>query len=428
MSLLQFFLSGLSGIALFMFAFNLHMAWRNRQVMYLAFALACFGMVIYIPCNVILYQTTSPVNYVNIVQVQMYGTALFFIGLLWYSAYHLHFPSRLPVYVYSAAFGCFIIARHLQPMLMFAEFKEMQEFVLAWGEKIWLPISTSSLLGNLYVLLIFSVYPVATWMSIRQYRRGYRTEALQLLQAVAILFVITLHDALVYSLGLRWLFLAEVGLVLPLALLEMAISENLLHANRLAAEVRQLNAELEQRVKERTAQLESANKELEAFSYSVSHDLRAPLRAMNGFSRILMEDFAAGLSPDAGRFLQKIVDSGNKMESLIEALLGFSQFGRRNLARQAVDIAPLVRAVIETLAPETAGRQIEWVLGDLPPTNADPLLLQQVYANLLGNAVKYSRIREQARIEIGSFSHNRQAVYFVRDNGKGFNMQYADRL
>jgi signal transduction histidine kinase len=196
----------------------------------------------------------------------------------------------------------------------------------------------------------------------------------------------------------------------------------------LAIENARLKSELEHRVHERTAELEAANRELESFSYSVSHDLRAPLRVINGFSKILSDDFAAELSPPAQGFIRKIRDSGTKMGELIEALLAFSRLGRKPLLLQPVDLNALVQSTLETLSLETSNRQVEWVLTDLPPTRADPALLQQVYANLIGNAIKYSRKRDLARIEIGSFEQDGELVYFVRDNGAGFDLRFADRL
>jgi signal transduction histidine kinase len=196
----------------------------------------------------------------------------------------------------------------------------------------------------------------------------------------------------------------------------------------LAIENAYLNRELEQRVKDRTVQLEAANRELEAFSYSVSHDLRAPLRGVNGYVKILEDDFAASFPFEAQNYLEKIKASGNKMGQLIDALLAFSRIGRSPLRKQTLDLNHLVHSVIELLTPEIANRQIKWVLGDLPPAEADPILLHQVYANLLGNAVKYTGKRAQAHIEIGSETQNDALVYFVRDNGAGFDMRYAEKL
>jgi len=199
---------------------------------------------------------------------------------------------------------------------------------------------------------------------------------------------------------------------------------------RLRAEqkLRNLNAELEIRVADRTAQLEAANRELEAFSYTVSHDLRAPLRHINSFTKIIKTDFSANLDPMAHNFLEKVLTAGERMNLLIDDLLDFSRITRRHIRKQETDLGAIVQAVIEALAPETGNRQIEWILPELPPATADPGLIQQVYANLIGNAVKYSRKRDLARIEIGRTEAEGQTVYFVRDNGAGFDMRYADKL
>ena len=194
-------------------------------------------------------------------------------------------------------------------------------------------------------------------------------------------------------------------------------------------EVRSMNAELEKRVAERTAQLEAANRELEAFAYSVSHDLRAPLRAIHGFSRILFEENASELSTNAKHYLEVVRDNALQMGRLIDDLLAFSRLSRQALAKRRLAPADLVRQALQQLNPEMQPR-IEIIVGDLPACQGDPALLKQVFINLLSNAIKYSSRREHARIEIGAqpAADGRTTVYYVRDNGAGFDMRYIHKL
>jgi PAS domain S-box-containing protein len=199
---------------------------------------------------------------------------------------------------------------------------------------------------------------------------------------------------------------------------------------RAEQQIRGLNAELEQRVKDRTAELEAANRELEAFSYSVSHDLRRPLRAIEGFTRILQEDHVASLPAAAQDIFNLVRDNAQEMGQLIEDLLLFSKLSRHPVRRQAVDPAPLVRQCLQELEPEQQGRCVEITVGALPVCRAEPSLLRQVLINLLSNALKYTRNKEVAQVEIGCRRDegSGEAVYFVRDNGVGFSMRYAYKL
>jgi signal transduction histidine kinase len=200
-------------------------------------------------------------------------------------------------------------------------------------------------------------------------------------------------------------------------------------ARRKAEEaVRQLYAELEQRVIQRTAELEAANKELEAFSYSVSHDLRTPLRAVDGYSQAVLQDYGPQLPEEGRRYLQTIREGAQRMGALIDDLLTFARLNRQELSKQAIDTNRLVRGALDELGSPWADRQVEIRLGDLPASSGGPALLKQVWLNLLSNALKYTRKREKALVEIGCIKTNGASTYFVRDNGTGFDMRYANKL
>lgn len=194
-------------------------------------------------------------------------------------------------------------------------------------------------------------------------------------------------------------------------------------------EIRRLTAHLEDRVRERTAQLEAANKELEAFSYSVSHDLRAPLRHVAGFVELLLKRNSDGLDEKSRHYLDVIGDATRRMGSLIDDLLAFSRMGRVDMITAPLDLNRVVRDVIASREADSGQREIEWVVGPLPPARGDETMVRLVFENLIDNAVKFSAFRERARIEIGGYLDSEGTpVAFVRDNGAGFDMRYADKL
>jgi PAS domain S-box-containing protein len=193
-------------------------------------------------------------------------------------------------------------------------------------------------------------------------------------------------------------------------------------------EIRALNEALEQRVAECTAQLEATLQELAAFSYSIAHDLRAPLRAIHGFAHILLDERAAQLDAEAQGYLQRIASNALHMSQLIDDLLAFIQLSHQPLRKQLVASADLVHDVLKDLRHTYEHRRVDFTIGALPPCHADPTLLRQVWANLLDNALKFTRQREVARIEIGSQEMAGERVYLVRDNGVGFEMRYMSKL
>jgi signal transduction histidine kinase len=192
-------------------------------------------------------------------------------------------------------------------------------------------------------------------------------------------------------------------------------------------ELQDVRDNLEQRVRERTAQLNAANAELEAFSYSVSHDLRAPLRHISSFARILSDECGAAMDQNAKHYLERIQDGANNMAQLVEGLLKLGRIGRRELACVVTDLDSLVKDVLMDMQPEFEGRKIDWQIAGLPSIECDPSLVKQVFTNLLSNAVKYTRARETAVIEVGRIEEE-VPVFFVKDNGAGFDQRYAGKL
>lgn len=191
--------------------------------------------------------------------------------------------------------------------------------------------------------------------------------------------------------------------------------------NAMAVQIGESHEQLEERVHSRT-------QELEAFSYSVSHDLRAPLRHIGGFAGLLQQSGSTYFTEQDRRYVGTIADAARRMSRLVDDLLGFSRVGRQEMQRSTVDLDFLVREVIGEHAGDVDARQVEFVVGALPPVRGDRAMLKVVFTNLIGNAVKYTSTRERARIEIGAVPANPASVFFVRDNGVGFDMQYVDKL
>ncbi|MFA7419141.1 MAG: PAS domain S-box protein [Melioribacteraceae bacterium] len=210
--------------------------------------------------------------------------------------------------------------------------------------------------------------------------------------------------------------------------IEIQLLQTLADAAGRAIENVNLYEELEKRVKDRTAQLEASVKELEAFSYTVSHDLRAPLRAMDGFTKILIEDYSASLDTEALRLLNIITTNSKKMGNLVDDLLAFSRLGRQEMKYSEIDMRALAISVYQELVTDTEKNRIQFHIENIPTAYGDYNMIHQVWVNLIGNAIKYSRLSENPTIEIGSTQEGEEVIYFIKDNGVGFDMAYYNKL
>jgi PAS domain S-box-containing protein len=239
----------------------------------------------------------------------------------------------------------------------------------------------------------------------------------------------------------EWTFIRKDGVRVPVLLSVTALRDeedritgflgltsDLTERKRAEEEIRELNRELEHRVVERTAQLEAANKELEAFSYSISHDLRAPLRAIDGFSHIVLDGYAARLDDDGRHCLESIRRSAERMGDLIDDLLDFSRMSRQEMAMLPVDMAAMAREVFEEARSAVPERNIVLRLDEMPPAKGDRAMIRQVLVNLISNAVKFTAPQAEGVIEVGGAAAGDEVTYCVKDNGAGFDMNYAGKL
>jgi signal transduction histidine kinase len=330
-----------------------------------------------------------------------------------------------------ASFSTYVIVRYLNGKnrislagWLFSGLIEITFFVLLWRA---LSAPVQDVMNNTIIMMMMGL-PIIFAGTTIGHRAAVAAAAINVVLQLMVIYFFGADHIPTFSINVYWWTLA-----ITLWLYETTLHKALERWYAIQMQLENLVDERTQALKRAVdelekskSQLEEANRELESFSYSVSHDLRAPLRGLDGFSRILLEDHRAQLDADGQRYLERVRAGAQRMGQLIDDLLEFSRLSRQPVLKQTVDSMELVRQVLDELKPDYLRRQVEIVIGDLPVCQADPGLLRQVWANLLSNALKYSRARAVAQIEVGWRSE--PGAYFVRDNGAGFDMRYADKL
>lgn len=398
----------------------------ERRV-YVVFGLLSFIVSLYVFSKLSAYRAVSVEELVSLRRWEL-GFAMLTLGVLpWFAEAYTGVRRRVLLLALS---GCslFMIAINLiTPFgVSFIELPNLSYLALPWGEQVVdLRVHQRSLwhnLGWLFLLLSFGYSIYTCWL---QYLHGERRKALQFASALSVFLFFTLINYLVNVGLIAFTHTAEFGFIALVLLMSAALRRDLRDYDTALVALR---GQLEAQMRVRSEELTTNIKELETFSYSVSHDLRAPLRSINGFSRLLVEDHDIALNATAKHYLDRIHQGTQHMNELINAMLELSRVAHAELHRSSVDLSALVHDTCQRLREAGSYHTAHVHIAPSLTAQADPRLIVVVLDNLLSNAWKYSSRTENAQIDFGAENRNGETVYFVKDNGAGFDMRYADKL
>ncbi|MBI3776986.1 MAG: GHKL domain-containing protein [Gammaproteobacteria bacterium] len=398
-----------------------------ERLVYVVFGLLSFVVSLYVFSKLSAYRAVSVEELVAMRRWEI-GFAMVFLGVLpWFAAAYTGVRRRVLLLGLSAYCLSLIGVNLIMPFgVSFIELPHLNYLTLPWGEQVVdLRVHQRSLWHNLSWIFLLSSFAYSIYACRIQYMQGERRKALQFASALIVFLLFTLFNYVV-NLGLiNFTHTAEFGFIALVLLMSAALSRDLRNND---AALETLRVQLEEQVRARTEELATNIKELETYSYSVSHDLRAPLRSINGFSSLLVEDHDISLNATAKHYLDRIHQATQHMNELINAMLELSRVVHAELHRSTVDLSALVHDACRRLREAGSNHAVNVIVAPGVTAQADPRLIAVVLDNLLSNAWKYSSRTENAQINFGADIRNGETIYFVKDNGAGFDMNYADKL
>lgn len=425
----------MASISLYTGIYHLLVFYRQKMFRkHLTFSLTCFAVGFYDIFAIGVYNANSVAQAAPWQRGQIINMMLFGLAFLWFISDYTDYKPKKVIYPVSAyfLFGAVMHALDRSELTWLSvDMPSIKRIVLWNGAKITYFEMTPGLFTNLQSLISLPIFLFMLWMAIRFFRQGNADEATPLLLSLIVFWLGIFNDIFVSSGLYQFVYLIEYSFLAIILLMALSLASQLDKVSQALLEsekrYRKLSEDLDKRVKERTEQLEATNEELESFSYSISHDLRAPLRAIQGFSEILMDEYASSLGEDGELYLSRVQSCASKMNHLIDDILSLSRLGRKEILFSTTDLGLIAKQVYAEIS-EDIDREIIFRVLEMPAVNADTDLMKVMWTNLISNAVKFTKKNRVAEITIGTQEGGERPVFYIKDNGVGFDIEKAANL